>query len=391
MNKFKKFKFLIIDFRFYIFDLITILLSSIMNLIVYRKLYDNKVSIVTASDQHFAETLFQLLDNLHEFKYKYFQRIIVYNLGMKIDQINFLKINFPDIIIQDFNFNKYPDFISKRDTHGTLGAYAWKPNMIYETLEKYKSKVIWLDSANLIDKKFIYVLIVLQSKKFFSPMSAGKINDYTYVDTLEKLNYPTSKIQKRNLTGGFNGFDWNDKKSRFIAKMWRDLSNQEELILPKKSTKDNHRWDQSLLTVLIYKYNYFGYIPKIKKIFGIKVNQNPNQNYFLFRKENDDFQDNLYYQWFKNYKNKSTKTIRYSKLIWLLDISMLTKIPKKYLTQKIVVCNIYKNQQFVDNKYVDTYFNFSDTKLDTNKQVINVRIDFDTSSYLKLLEDILEG
>lgn len=391
MNKIKKFKFLIIDFRFYIFDLITILFSSIMNLIVYRKLYDNNVSIVTASDQHFAETLFQLLDNLHEFKNKYFQRIIVYNLGMKIDQIKYLKINFPEIIIQDFNFNKYPDFISKRDTHGTLGAYAWKPNMIYETLEKYKSKVIWLDSANLIDKKFIYVLIVLQSKKFFSPMSAGKINDYTYVDTLEKLDYPTSKIQKRNLTGGFNGFDWNDKRSRFIAKKWRDLSNQEELILPKNSTKDNHRWDQSLLTVLIYKYNYFGYIPKIKKIFGIKVNQNPNQNYFLYRKENDEFQDNLYYQWFKNYKNKSTKTIRYSKLIWLLDISVLKKIPKKYLTQKIVVCNIYKNQQFVDNKYVDSYFNFSDINLDTKKQVINVRADFDVSSYLKLLDDILES
>ena len=40
-------------------------------------------------------------------------------------------------------------------------------------------------------------------------------------------------MQKRNLTGGFNGFDWNDKKSRFIAKTWRDLSNQEELILQK--------------------------------------------------------------------------------------------------------------------------------------------------------------
>ncbi len=391
MNKIKKFKSIVLDFRFYIFDLITILFSSIKNLIIYRKLYDNDVSIVTASDQYFAETLFQLLDNLSEFKDKYFQRIIVYNLGMEIDQINYLKINFPNTIIQDFNFNKYPDFISKRDSHGTLGAYAWKPNMIYETLEKYKSKVIWLDSANLIDKKFIYVLIVLQSKKFFSPMSAGKINDYTYVDTLEKLNYPNSKIQKRNLTGGFNGFDWKDKKSRFIAKMWKDLSNQEELILPKNSTKDNHRWDQSLLTVLIYKYNYFGYIPKIKKIFGIKVNQNPNQNFFLFRKENDDFQDNLYYQWFKNYKNKSTKTIRYSKLIWLLDISVLPKISKKYLTQKIVVCNVYKNQQFVDNKYVDTYFNFSDTKLETNKQVINVRIDFETSNYLKLLEEILES
>ena len=127
------------------------------------------------------------------------------------------------------------------------------------------ASIIGYQANDLIDKKFVYVLIVLQSKKFFSPMSAGKINDYTYVDTLEKLNYPNSKIQKRNLTGGFNGFDWKDKKSRFIAKMWKDLSNQEDLILPKNSTKDNHRWDQSLLTVLIYKYNYFGYIPKIKK------------------------------------------------------------------------------------------------------------------------------
>ena len=53
------------------------------------------------------------------------------------------------------------------------------------------------------------------------------------------------------------------------------------------------------------------------------------------------------------------------KLIWLLDISVLKKIPKKYLTQKIVVCNIYKNEQFIDNKYVDYYFNFSDINLDT--------------------------
>ena len=78
-------------------------------------------------------------------------------------------------------------------------------------------------------------------------------------------------------------------------------------------------------------------------------------------------------------------------MIWLLDISELKKIPKKYLTQKIVVCNIYKNEQFIDNKYVDFYFNFSDINLDTKKQVINVRADFDVSNFLKLLDDILES
>ena len=151
----------------------------------------------------------------------------------------------------------------------------------YETLKKYKKKVIWLDSANLINSKFIFVLIVLSYKKFFSPISSDKVKDYTYIDTLEAIKYPKNKLQKRNLTGRFNAFDWNDGNSMEIATKWKDYSNIKEIILPENSTKLNHRHDQSLLTLLIYKSNYFGYLPKIKKIFGIKVNQNPNQDFFF--------------------------------------------------------------------------------------------------------------
>ena len=80
---------------------------------------------------------------------------------------------------------------------------------------------------------------------------------------------PKKYLNNRNLTGGFVGFDWNNSKSRQLAKMWVDNSNIEELILPKKSHKHNHRWDQSILTVLVYKFKQFGYLPKIKSIFGI--------------------------------------------------------------------------------------------------------------------------
>ena len=53
------------------------------------------------------------------------------------------------------------------------------------------------------------------------------------------------------------------------------LSSKKELIIPHGSTPNNHKHDQSLLTLLTYSSKKYYYIPKIKKVFGIKVNQNP--------------------------------------------------------------------------------------------------------------------
>ena len=53
------------------------------------------------------------------------------------------------------------------------------------------------------------------------------------------------------------------------------------LIHPIGSSPKNHKWDQSLLTVLVYKFGKYPYTPKIKKIFGIKVNQNPGRYFYL--------------------------------------------------------------------------------------------------------------
>ena len=65
-------------------------------------------------------------------------------------------------------------------------------------------------------------------------MSAKKIKDLTYGSTIEALGLPNKHLNKRNLTGGFVGFDWNNSKSRELARMWVKNSNIEELILPKK-------------------------------------------------------------------------------------------------------------------------------------------------------------
>tara|TARA_Y100000741_G_scaffold114024_1_gene85518 strand:+ start:95 stop:1306 length:1212 start_codon:yes stop_codon:yes gene_type:complete len=378
-QKLKIYKNFIKEIHFYFGDIFIIFYCFLLNLIKLGKPYDKRVAIVTASDDLFAETLFQLLNNLN--KYKFHEELIVYDLGMNDNQISYIKSEYPEVIIENFNFHNYPSFIGKRDDHGLLGHYAWKPNIIYETLEKYKKKVVWLDSANLINSKFIFVLIVLSNKNFFSPISAGTVKEYTSKQVLKDINYPARKLSKRNLTGGFNAFDWNDIKSRETAKIWRDYSNKEEMINPKDTNKSNSRHDQSLLTAVVYKDNYFGYLPKIKKIFGIRVNQNPNQDFFLFADEHNEYSGKLYFDWYKHYKNISTKTINYSKIIWVLNPKDMKRIPKKYLRNKKVLCCIYNQDDLLNlrlSNFIDAYLIF-DTSITINNDKERINVNFETS------------
>ena len=80
--------------------------------------------------------------------------------------------------------------------------------------------------------------------------------------------------------------------------------------------------------------NSFGYIPKVKSIFGIKVNQNPNQDFFLYYSGSNEDILNFYNEWYKMNKIISTKTIKYSRIIWLLSWDSYKKIPRKYLKSR---------------------------------------------------------
>tara|TARA_B100001093_G_C26859867_1_gene1029479 strand:- start:12819 stop:14075 length:1257 start_codon:yes stop_codon:yes gene_type:complete len=360
------------DFPFYIADYVTLFYCAAYNLTVHKTLYDKNFIIVTGSDSYFFNTLKQLLNNLID--QNFINKICVYDLGMSVGQIAELSEKYKSITITKFNFSSNKEFISKRDTHGTLGAYAWKPNIVWQELKKSEGKVIWLDSANLINKKFLYVLIVLTCKGFFSPMSAKRVRDLTHISTIKALQLPDKFLNKRNLTGGFVGFDWQNDKSRELASLWRDKSNVEELIIPRESNKFNHRWDQSLLTVLNYKLNGFGYIPKIKKIFGIKVNQNQNQDFFLFYHDNDKKILEFYDEWFKNNKLISTKTIKYAKVLWLLKWDSFRKVPSKYFKSLPIICNIESSEELVevlDSKMSKFIKQFTTNNNDLFYEVIN--------------------
>ncbi len=332
------------EFPYYIFDYLFIGISLLKNLVKYRESYKKNLVIVTASDKFFANSLFQLLDNLSlqdEIKL-----IIVYDLGMTSEQVSKLKDEYKNVTYRKFEFNEYPKFFKERDEYGKLGAYGWKPSIIWKLLNEFKCQIVWLDTGNLINKKFKLVRIVLSNIGFFSPISAGDIKTYTHPSTLNNLNFPEKYKKKRMLTGGFCCFDWENKESKELLLKWKNFALDKDIIVPEGSTPNNHKWDQSLLTLLVYKSKKYLYLPKIKKIFGIKVNQNPGRYFYLVEALPKSKASKLREEWYKKYKTISTLTIKDSEIIWVTSLNNIKKVKIKLLKNNKVIYSAFNDEDF---------------------------------------------
>ena len=266
-------------FRFSI-DLLIIFFNLINNLIIYRKPYQNNIIFVTAAEKNY----FKQLDSLLESYYKNLSnKLIVYDIGLEKDQVNYLKDKYEKLNIRIFQFNHYPKFIGEY-FDDKLGNYAWKPVIVNELMQECKSKVVWLDAGNLITKKIIFLKIALSASGIIVPTSSNTIRDWTHPKTIEYIGINNKYLDSNNYASGLIGFDYKSKKANKIAELWSKFSQIQECISPLDSSRENHRQDQAVLTLLLYKYFFtnkfkkFIY-PQTNFIFGILFHKKKIYNF----------------------------------------------------------------------------------------------------------------
>ena len=266
-------------FRFSI-DLLIIFFNLIYNLIIYRKPYQNNIIFVTAAEKNY----FKQLDSLLESYYKNLSnKLIVYDIGLEKDQVNYLKDKYEKLNIRIFLFNHYPKFIGEY-FDDKLGNYAWKPIIVNELMQECKSKVVWLDAGNLITKKIIFLKIALSASGIIVPTSSNTIRDWTHPKTIEYIGINNKYLDSNNYASGLIGFDYKSKKANKIAELWSNFSQIQECISPLDSSRENHRQDQAVLTLLLYKYFFtnkfkkFIY-PQTNFIFGILFHKRKIYNF----------------------------------------------------------------------------------------------------------------
>jgi len=313
--------------------LIKILLNNIFKL---KSIKSQNYTLVTASDESHFVYLEQLLENFK--KIPHFDNFIIYDLGLNESQSNYLKsVKFIDY--RKFSFDSYPPHFKKRlPNHGNkIGGFAWKPAILKIIKDEFSDNIVWFDSANLFNKRFIFFKVLLFSRGFISFYSSGTIKDYTHEKVINNLQLINEKdiLLSKNLMGGLIGFNAKNEQAIKIIDEWYELCLDESNIFPEGSSLKDHRHDQSILSLCYWKYSRKK-LPSMLSLYGVSVQNWPNKILFLF-----DDRNGVRKKLLENFSMYSTTTDYRCELIFLFNIKNLDKIPLKLLISKKVQVFIY--------------------------------------------------
>lgn len=359
---YQRLKKLIQDIIYYISDYLLIFYAIFFNLIFKKTLYKKGLKIITAVDFKFYESVKQLLENISNFSKV--DELIIYDLGMTKEQNESIKKNFNFVTLKKFDFSKYPKFISEVDEFGKLGKYAWKSIILKNEIQDTTNLVFWFDSGNMIKNNLTLLKIVTTCFGLFTPYSNKKIKDWTHQSTIHLFSLDEKIISKRNRTGGIVCIDPNNIEAQNLVSDWEKYSLIKEYISPEGSNRENHRQDQSLLSILVNLNKSFKFSPRSKKTFGLKVNQNPNKNLYITDCYNAKDRLFIKKKWIKN-NLYITNTVSQAKIIWILHYLDINRIKKNYLNSCNLIITIFDEDNLDPND-----FKIISKRLRKNKEII---------------------
>jgi hypothetical protein len=235
--------------------------------------------IVTAANDCYIKTMI-------DFIVKFFincdsNNLIVYDIGLSktniilIEQLKY-KYNFE---FKTLNYDLYPEHVNVNKYKGLFCSYAFKPVIIYNEANNSSNinkNIIWMDSANRFDKTIINNICNSVNKNgFYSPIS----NDRGTIESIE-LNHPVTvkllgltelehKTKLYSISANLVGLNYASECGKKILNEWYNYSLNKEFIMPKDSSRNNHRQDQTILSILMYLYEKNNNICFDKNNFGV--------------------------------------------------------------------------------------------------------------------------
>ena len=206
----------------------------------------SQIVFVSATDSSHIRSALNMIKSIR--KHYLTESIIVYDLGIE-DGDSVAKVEFDglDVDLQKFAFDKYPKHF--RMSH-LNGSYAWKSVIINEVMSYSDGEmVIWMDAGNLCHKKFWLEARVARIYGIFCNTAKGTVNNWTHQSTLDALNV---KRRLKMFSAAFIAIHKTEKSIKLVQK-WKDYSMIEHVIAPEGVNLKSHRFDQSILSILIHK------------------------------------------------------------------------------------------------------------------------------------------
>jgi hypothetical protein len=210
------------------------------------------IIFATGCDRYYVRSWFHLYKSIK--KYIPSSCIYFYDLGLNPDEIDDIKKL--DIHYNYFDFSQYPDWVNIKND---AGQWAWKAQIVKSVMNRYKISMnekqylFWCDSRNQIDNSLSLIINFIEKNGIYTDITSGKISTWTVNQTIEYLNafnYIDMPMRNAALQCFNISVDW---VRRFIDE-YASLSLIKDCIFPLGSSRRNHRQDQSILSILYYKY-----------------------------------------------------------------------------------------------------------------------------------------
>jgi hypothetical protein len=207
--------------------------------------------ITGASSNHFA-ILQKLLRSIRQYHRPDEVEMVVWDLGLTEQERASLEMEFQSPV-RIFDYSKYPSYY---DIKVAAGEYAWKPALIKETRQALGERTyIWLDAGDRIMSPLDKLFLFLDTKGFFSNATHGTVQTWTSPKVFESLDPRfQAYIPHKMRNGAIIGFNERFKWVQELMDTYAEWANTKAIIAPEGSNRDNHRQDQSCLTLLYWDY-----------------------------------------------------------------------------------------------------------------------------------------
>ena len=201
---------------------------------------------MSAADHRYFRTLCQLLLSVERCGVQRSVDVLVVDLGLTRGDRARLAARFPWCELEAFAFDRYPPHVRRLET------CAWKPAAIDDVLAERGGLVLWLDSATIVRQRLDAIFSRIARDGVLTLVGQSPIRRWCHETTLHYMDVPEEDAGKPCRSAGVLGLDAGRPAIRALVAGWRACAVVEACIDPPGASRVNHRYDQAILSNLLY-------------------------------------------------------------------------------------------------------------------------------------------
>ena len=172
----------------------------------------------------------------------------IFDLGLTREDRDLLSARFSWCRVEPFAFDAYPPHVRR------LPLCAWKPIVVDEVMRAQGGLVLWLDSATVLTDVVDEIFSRIAHDGVLALAGQSPISRWCHTGTLRHMEVPDDIARKRCRSAGVVGFDGGRPFARALLAEWRRFALLAECIDPPGANRANHRYDQAILSNLLYAF-----------------------------------------------------------------------------------------------------------------------------------------